>query len=291
MPVTKSRWWRHFNCRGWRRVGNYACFKFLAVTHSSFSLCNDHHALLPVTQPPTLVGRVIVSSGKWALDSPCRIEDCSVIMLHILTTLLCSKCHVANLRWGGTNIHFVDTSDVYASTKCVWAPPLREVHQYQHSDGIKICYRTVFGSVSDYQYRHIYTCLASLWLLCLNVCVPVGRCIHIQCTRCVFMHYSVCIGHLAVQSINIWDLWNQVCSGESTLSVSWDNLGRPVCDSCLIGIPYLNKIYIRLHASHCSTLRIAFVSFCSMFDVGGQRIERRKWIQCFNGLLNCLIVL
>ena len=28
-----------------------------------------------------------------------------------------------------------------------------------------------------------------------------------------------------------------------------------------------------------------------MFDVGGQRIERRKWIQCFNGDYSCLIII
>lgn len=28
--------------------------------------------------------------------------------------------------------------------------------------------------------------------------------------------------------------------------------------------------------------QVSFLS-CSMFDVGGQRDERRKWIQCFNG--------
>lgn len=28
---------------------------------------------------------------------------------------------------------------------------------------------------------------------------------------------------------------------------------------------------------------VMLVSSLSMFDVGGQRDERRKWIQCFNG--------
>lgn len=30
-------------------------------------------------------------------------------------------------------------------------------------------------------------------------------------------------------------------------------------------------------------LHVMLVSSLSMFDVGGQRDERRKWIQCFNG--------
>ena len=31
--------------------------------------------------------------------------------------------------------------------------------------------------------------------------------------------------------------------------------------------------------SHCGVLAV----HCSLFDVGGQRGERRKWVQCFNG--------
>lgn len=30
--------------------------------------------------------------------------------------------------------------------------------------------------------------------------------------------------------------------------------------------------------------------FCSMFDVGGQRDERRKWIQCFNDVTAIIFV-
>lgn len=32
------------------------------------------------------------------------------------------------------------------------------------------------------------------------------------------------------------------------------------------------------------------VSICSMFDVGGQRDERRKWIQCFNDVTAIIFV-
>lgn len=44
----------------------------------------------------------------------------------------------------------------------------------------------------------------------------------------------------------------------------------------------LSLVLIRINSVH-NILYIMLVSSLSMFDVGGQRDERRKWIQCFNG--------
>lgn len=38
------------------------------------------------------------------------------------------------------------------------------------------------------------------------------------------------------------------------------------------------------------TLMIDFLLTSSMFDVGGQRDERRKWIQCFNDVTAIIFV-
>jgi len=38
------------------------------------------------------------------------------------------------------------------------------------------------------------------------------------------------------------------------------------------------------------TVALLRVSVCSMFDVGGQRDERRKWIQCFNDVTAIIFV-
>ena len=40
----------------------------------------------------------------------------------------------------------------------------------------------------------------------------------------------------------------------------------------------------------CFDTKLNSLFLYSMFDVGGQRIERRKWIQCFNGEYSCLIM-
>jgi guanine nucleotide-binding protein subunit alpha len=37
-------------------------------------------------------------------------------------------------------------------------------------------------------------------------------------------------------------------------------------------------------------LKFESISYFSMFDVGGQRDERRKWIQCFNDVTAIIFV-
>lgn len=40
----------------------------------------------------------------------------------------------------------------------------------------------------------------------------------------------------------------------------------------------------------CYTIVSVYLFSCSMFDVGGQRDERRKWIQCFNDVTAIIFV-
>lgn len=43
-------------------------------------------------------------------------------------------------------------------------------------------------------------------------------------------------------------------------------------------------------SSNCVSNNIQWLLVCSMFDVGGQRDERRKWIQCFNDVTAIIFV-
>lgn len=61
------------------------------------------------------------------------------------------------------------------------------------------------------------------------------------------------------------------------LTLYYCNL-RPVCKKWLPGrCVHLEEFHLVQH-------------FCSMFDVGGQRDERRKWIQCFNDVTAIIFV-
>ena len=51
-------------------------------------------------------------------------------------------------RWtsikGGTHMRFVDSLDIHASMKRIWAPPLMEVQRFKHNKAIEICNRITF---------------------------------------------------------------------------------------------------------------------------------------------------
>ena len=49
-------------------------------------------------------------------------------------------------------------------------------------------------------------------------------------------------------------------------------------------------LYIYIHTIQDRQNHKVFIYLCSMFDVGGQRDERRKWIQCFNDVTAIIFV-
>ena len=154
-----------------------------------------------------------------------EVKDCSVpYSFHILIILLHSKCPIAKAGL----IYTLWTHQIFlCSYKVCELCPQVEFSEIKLPNNLMADYHTFCADV--------YTCLTCLLLPCISVCVCL--CIHIHC---VFMHYFVCTGHLAVQSINIWDLWNQVCSGESTLSVSWEKPGHTCMWCWLVVISYMH---------------------------------------------------
>lgn len=75
------------------------------------------------------------------LQSRVEIEGYSIVYFNRIATF------EASYRWtsikGGAHTHFVDSSDIHASTKYVWTPPLTEVQKYNTSNTtIRLKYAT-----------------------------------------------------------------------------------------------------------------------------------------------------
>ena len=61
------------------------------------------------------------------------------------------------------------------------------------------------------------------------------------------------------------------------------NVAFPHTSAAIMFIFYDPSLYPAKFNTLHTILHFFFFLLCSMFDVGGQSVERRKWIQCFNG--------
>lgn len=84
------------------------------------------------------------------------------------------------------------------------------------------------------------------------------------------LHVLLFIGHLALSGDDKGNFRDKICCGQSEVPVSNSSVFMHTC-------VYIPNMFV---------LNVV----CSMFDVGGQRSERRKWIQCFNGMWLCVCV-
>ncbi len=65
----------------------------------------------------------------------------------------------------------------------------------------------------------------------------------------------------------------------------WESIKACAVDSAAAVLLFGSVKSSSVHKRDTFLILVFFFSF-SMFDVGGQRDERRKWIQCFNGKLS-----
>ena len=84
---------------------------------------NKHHAVHYINWTNTLF---TIITHMW--------QSCVEIEGYFVAYLDCIAAFEAPHRWtsnkGGAHMHFVDSSDIHASTLHVWAPPLTEVQWY-----------------------------------------------------------------------------------------------------------------------------------------------------------------